>query len=81
MGNRSCAAIIRNNRILMVEQMYKGETLWTLPGGSMEEGETPSEAAIREVKEETGLGIEIVKPLLNLLFSRSGNRGYGQAGE
>jgi len=32
-------------------------TDWGLPGGKLEIGETPTQAAIREVKEETGLDI------------------------
>lgn len=32
---------------------------WDAPGGILEKGETPEQCAIREVKEETGLDIEI----------------------
>ncbi len=46
--------------------------IWNLPGGSIEEGEAPWEAAIRETKEEVGLDIEVeylsgvyYKPLQN----------------
>ncbi|MEM7456676.1 MAG: NUDIX domain-containing protein [Planctomycetota bacterium] len=35
-----------------------GGHAWVLPGGSVDKGETPSEAAIREVKEETGLSLD-----------------------
>ena len=34
--------------------------MWGFPGGALELGETPEMAAIREVKEETGLDVEIV---------------------
>ncbi|MBM3256738.1 MAG: NUDIX domain-containing protein [Candidatus Liptonbacteria bacterium] len=37
--------------------------LWNLPGGGMEEGETPWDCAKWEVREETGLEVEIVKLL------------------
>lgn len=34
---------------------------WVFPGGAIELGETPQMAAIREIKEETGLDVEIVE--------------------
>lgn len=34
---------------------------WDIPGGSVEQGETPKQAAIREVGEETGLKVHIGK--------------------
>jgi ADP-ribose pyrophosphatase YjhB (NUDIX family) len=33
--------------------------IWNLPGGSVESGELPTEAVVREVKEETGLEVDI----------------------
>lgn len=39
----------------------KNKTIWTLPKGLIDEGETVEESAIREVREETGLSGEIVK--------------------
>jgi 8-oxo-dGTP pyrophosphatase MutT (NUDIX family) len=35
---------------------------WTLPKGKLEPGETPEQAALREVREEAGLSCEIVRP-------------------
>ena len=36
---------------------------WTLPKGKLQPGETLEEAALREVREETGLSCELVRPV------------------
>jgi ADP-ribose pyrophosphatase len=46
-----------DGRIVLVRQFRPsiGRELWELPAGSVEEGETPEAAAVRECEEETGL--------------------------
>ncbi len=50
--------------------------LWSLPKGHIETGETPEEAAIREVKEETGIESQIDKSLgvIDFWFMAGGKR-------
>lgn len=51
--------IIEENKILLVqERKQKAYGLWNFPGGRVEDGETPEQAAYREIKEE--LDIELV---------------------
>lgn len=50
-----------DKRILMVRQCHDGKDIWMVPGGAIEEGEDARQAAIREVKEETGLDVKIEK--------------------
>lgn len=47
----------------MVRQRYRGKLLWTFPGGGVENGETPAQAAVREVAEEVNLKTEVVRLL------------------
>lgn len=46
-------------RVLLIERT--DNRLWSIPGGAMEPGETISECAIRETREETGITVDIVR--------------------
>ena len=54
----SVAAIIKNEQGEILFQ-YPGGEFWSLPAGAIEPGETPEEAVVREVWEETGLRVQV----------------------
>jgi ADP-ribose pyrophosphatase YjhB (NUDIX family) len=52
------AVVISENKIMLVKERGDG---WTLPGGWVDPGESPSEAAVRETKEESGFDVNAVR--------------------
>lgn len=51
------------SRVLLLGRIAAdGEMRWSLPKGTLEDGETAEQAAVREVREETGLDAAIVGP-------------------
>ncbi|WP_105994473.1 NUDIX hydrolase [Staphylococcus simulans] len=54
----SCLVTNDKNEILLIKSPRRG---WEMPGGQVENGETITDAAIREVKEEAGVNVEITK--------------------
>jgi 8-oxo-dGTP pyrophosphatase MutT (NUDIX family) len=48
---------------LVAHRSVRGSLQWTLPKGAREEGESVTQTALREVREETGLEAELIGPL------------------
>lgn len=64
-----CALIKKNNRIFVAQRDYgEFKGLYEFPGGKIEDGETPEEAIIREIKEELETTIKVEKFLLNEVY-------------
>lgn len=59
----AAACIVINDKDEILLQLRGDDHFWGLPGGIMEMGERPEESARREVFEETGYEVELVKYL------------------
>ncbi|MFB6158890.1 MAG: NUDIX domain-containing protein [Candidatus Nanohalobium sp.] len=62
--------IIRENKVLLLYR--EDEQHWEVPGGKVEEGESPTEAAVREAEEEIGVKVELEKPFYTGEFQHNG---------
>ncbi len=74
MKQRVSAVIISDNKILLIKRVKPDQEYYTLPGGTVEEGETIERAMYREFKEELSATPKIGK----LLFETSseGRKDY-----
>lgn len=52
-------AVFKNGKVLLSKELSDGR--WSLPGGWADVNDTPSEAVIREVSEETGYPVKCIK--------------------
>jgi 8-oxo-dGTP pyrophosphatase MutT (NUDIX family) len=60
-----------DSRVLLLHEFIEdGSTHWLTPGGGVEPGESPREAAAREAVEETGISVEIPPDAQPLLRTR-----------
>ncbi|MEK7447731.1 MAG: NUDIX domain-containing protein [Patescibacteria group bacterium] len=69
------AIIVRDNKgkteILLEYREREYLRDWSFPKGGVEKSETPEETTKREIREETGLEIELVRPLPEICYHNS----------
>ena len=63
-----CVLLDPYGRILLLHRQREDIGQWEMPGGKVEEDETPVLAAIREIKEELGVDVDIAQSLGNETF-------------
>jgi ADP-ribose pyrophosphatase len=77
-GQRAGIVAVSKQNILLVRQyrLLINDLSYEIPGGFVEEGESPSESASRECLEETGVDCRDVKPLINFHPGLDTNQNY-----
>ncbi len=67
----SCGGVVLDGRKILLVQVknMKGKKVWTFPKGHIEQGETPRQAALREVSEETGYKAAILRPMIRVKYA------------
>ncbi len=58
--SRAQCIVVREGLLLLARHRQDGREWWCLPGGGIEPGESPSEAAIRELREECNVDGRVV---------------------
>lgn len=74
MSYRSAVIILQDDQIALIERHRAGLHYFTFPGGHVDEGETPEQAAIRETMEE--LGLEVALKELVVKMNWQGKQQY-----
>jgi len=67
--------VCKGEKVLLIKtEDLKGNPVWTFPKGVIEKGEKAKDAALREVREETGYDVKIVRLLdvVEYFFRREG---------
>jgi 8-oxo-dGTP diphosphatase len=67
--NAASVALIDRDKVLLIQRARKPYFgMWSLPGGRLEPGETPEQAAEREIREEVGLSVWRLHPIRRMLL-------------
>jgi 8-oxo-dGTP pyrophosphatase MutT (NUDIX family) len=74
MRTRSAIILIEDNKLALIERHRAEKHYFSFPGGGVDEGESPQEAAIREAVEELGIQVEIKQKVADIIFN--GNPQY-----
>lgn len=67
--HRSSVVIIENNHVALIKRVRDDCVYYVFPGGGIENGETPEDAAKREAYEELGVEVEIQECIVKVQFN------------
>lgn len=70
MRNRSGIILIEDNKLALIERHRAGLHYFIFPGGGIDQGESPQQAAVREAEEELGIKVEIKQKVAEVKFDQ-----------
>lgn len=73
---RAGIVLIQDNKVALIERHRAGIDYFVFPGGGVDEGETPEQAALREAREELGIEVVIRGKLVEIQYGRTSRQVY-----
>lgn len=73
---RSGIVLIEDNKVALIERFRAGRHYFAFPGGGVDPGETPEQAAIREAMEELGIEVVIIYKVAEILVNGRGQHYF-----
>ena len=73
---RAGIVLIQENRVALIERHRAGLHYYVFPGGGVDEGESPEQAATREAMEELGIEITIKQKIAEIQFGKNSKQIY-----
>jgi 8-oxo-dGTP diphosphatase len=67
--NRAGIILIEGNKLALIERDRSGKHYFAFPGGGIDRGESPQEAAVREAEEELGIRVEVKQKVAEVFFN------------
>ncbi len=68
---RAGVVLIEDNKVALIERHRAGLEYFVFPGGGVDEGETPEQAAVREAMEELGVEVAIKQKVAEIYIDTS----------
>jgi len=73
---RAGIVLIQDNKVALIERHRAGLHYFVFPGGGVDEGESPEQAAIREAMEELGIEVAIRQKVAEILVGHKSRQIY-----
>ena len=73
---RAGIVLIENNKVALIERHRASLNYFVFPGGGVDEGESPEQAAVREAMEELGVQVDIKQKVAEILLGQKSRQIY-----
>jgi mutator protein MutT len=73
---RAGRILIEDDKLALIERHRAGLHYFTFPGGGVDEGESPQQAAVREAEEELGITVSIKQKVAEVQFGQKNRQIY-----